>query len=81
VTVLSKHLKRRGVPHSISHPLYHIGVTRKVQGSIELHDDLIIPRIVEAHDLIDLVTFIDYNDFIEQWMPHISPINALHQNY
>jgi hypothetical protein len=84
VEVFGEYLGHRRVLHSISHPLYHIGAMRKVQGSIELHDYLIIPRIIEAHALINLVMLAGYIDFIEQRMflvPHIGPINALHRNY
>jgi hypothetical protein len=82
--VLGKHLGSGGVPHSISHPLYCIGAARETQSGIELHDDLIIPMIIETHDVIDLLMLTCCNDLIEQWMilvPHIGPIDAFHQNY
>jgi hypothetical protein len=84
VKVLGKHLDRGGVPHPISHPLNHIRATRKVQGGVELHDDLIVPWIVESHNLIDLVVLTGCNDLVEQWVvlvPDVGPVDALHRNH
>jgi hypothetical protein len=85
VKVLGKHLDHGGVPHPIiSHPLNHIRATRKVQGGVELHDDLIVPWIVESHNLIDLVVLTGCNDLVEQWVvlvPDVGPVDALQRNH
>jgi hypothetical protein len=55
VEKLSKHFDDGAVPQPIHHPFNHIRATREIQGGVELHDDLIVPWIVESHNLIDLV--------------------------
>jgi hypothetical protein len=79
VEVLGKHLDRGVVPHPTCHPFNHIRATREVQGGVELHNYLIIPRIVESHNLKDLVVLTYYNDIVKErviFVPHVGPVDA-----
>jgi hypothetical protein len=50
---------------SVSHPHNLLPIGIKVQGGVELTDDLIIPVVLEAHHLSHLVLITCSLDFVE----------------